>query len=338
MEMAHKTYTRTIDNILSYYQGLFYQTNKPLFPVPKIKKSTIDEIGNIKEMLNRMHIKLQYNGSKINCHNFIGICEFTKKQLFLLSVYVYPKHNMELLKSTVSEIKIKESLNSVVIEKRTPHLPIQIIGYSTETNFLEEMPENCVNCSIPGVKYLDDFIKEYHDDTYEKMATILISELYDGTLLDFININYLKMSLDMWSIIIFQVIYTIYMTKTKLFNFVFGNLCPGKIKYQIIDPQKNSIIRVASKYGYLMRKHIFGIPNIGIRIKIVNFNKSFFAEKEQNHDVKYFLESLGDLLINFYPHIPKEIISFIERNKNGSAFEILTTDSLFAKYRTNTIN
>ena len=123
MEMAHKTYTRTIDNILSYYQGLFYQTNNPLFPVPKIKKSTIDEIGNIREMLTRMHIRLQYNSSKINCHNFIGICAFTNKKLFLLSVYVFPKHNTELLKSTVSEIKIKEIFNSVVMEKKNTPYP-----------------------------------------------------------------------------------------------------------------------------------------------------------------------------------------------------------------------
>ena len=183
-------------------------------------------------------------------------------------------------------------------------------------------------------------IKEYHDDTHEKMATILISELYDGTLLDFINTNYHKMSLNMWSIIIFQIIYTIYMTKIKLFNFVFGNLCPKKIKYQLINSQENSAIKVASKYRYRMRNHIFCIPDVGIRIKIVNFNKSFFADKEQNqnYDVDFFLESLSNVLINFHPHIPEEITSFIERNKNCSALEILTTDTLFAKYRTSTIN
>ncbi|XWV25344.1 F10-like kinase [Tupanvirus deep ocean] len=133
-----------------------------------------------------------------------------------------------------------------------------------------------------------------------------------------------------WITLFFQILSTIESINQHYPNFVCGNIEPGKIKFQKVDHCGTSIFR------YNKTKHYFIIPNIGIRIKICDFSESFYSKnKNDNHDINFFLTSMECFLEKYKSQVPMEIMEFIGRNKNRTADEILSFDPLFDKYRFN---
>ncbi|XWV25343.1 putative ORFan [Tupanvirus deep ocean] len=109
--MATEIPNKTTGEIAAYYKGLFFANPELLFS----KKNVIElPMCSIENILNPLKIKLKYNYSGMNHHEFSGLVSPTKKKIFNVSVYYYNKKDNDLLKKTINEIQIINDMNKLI--------------------------------------------------------------------------------------------------------------------------------------------------------------------------------------------------------------------------------
>lgn len=216
-------------------------------------------------------------------------------------------------------------------------------------------------------------IYKYHVIDYDdELICISILEYCDYDLLNYIRENCHSMTLEEWTIIIFQIIFTLAQIHSIYPSFRHNNL-----KAHDILLRKNHSINFIreTKTLYEINNFKFFVPYIGLEIKISSFdfacidnvienNKVNSNQIKQNryYDMHYLFNTLITIQIftQFYKYAPREIIEFFHRilpeeyrkyqngliTKSGSIlidteyttpYDVIITDPLFKNFRTNSL-
>jgi serine/threonine protein kinase len=307
----------------------YYKDNNILNLLEKKSKSfktTIKQIGG----------KLLYVKSGTTGHTFKGISypDANNSDLcinYAVKVVAYPKkENYGDIKDSSrpenAELLMLKILSSFVVNNQTPHIVLPISTFNTNINIFVSLTKNNI---ITNKKY-DQFVDKCKNNEFHDTVSVLISEWADGgDLLDFLRENYNKLSIREWRVIFFQILSVLAVIQTKYPGFRHNDLKANNILLQKINNvDKNNI------YKYNINNNEYYVPNIGLRIKLWDFdfacipgeieNSKVFADwtdrinvKPEPHpyyDVHYFFNTLT--CKNFIPNykkIPEEVQKFIER-------------------------
>ena len=282
--------------------------------------------------------KLLYIKSGTTGHTFKGIiydvdCK-TEILNYAVKVVAYPiRENYgnvyDVKRPENAELMMLRVLSYFVVNGQTPHIVLPIGTFNTSIKPFIALAKNKI---VENKKY-DQFIKRYKQSEYHDDVSILISEwANDGDLLDYIRNNYQTMKLKDWRTIFFQIISVLCVIQQKYPSFRHNDLKANNILVQKIDTRK--------KNNYFMykltiddKKHEFLVPNIGIQIKLWDFDfacipgvvenskvSSEWTDKinvkpEQNryYDLHYFFNTLTKK--GFFPEFwnAKEIHSSVKQ-------------------------
>ena len=250
---------------------------------------------------------------------------------YSVKVVTYPKReNYGNINDTKrpenAELMMLRLLSYFVINKQTPHIVLPISTFNTNINIFISLIKNNI---ITNKKY-EQFVEKCENNEFHNTVSVLISEWADGgDLLDYLRDNYSKLTIREWRVIFFQILSVLAVIQTKYPGFRHNDLKANNILLQKINNvDKNNV------YKYNINNNEYYVPNIGLRIKLWDFdfacipgeidNSKVFADwtdkinvKPEPHpyyDVHYFFNTLT--CKNFIPNykkIPEEIQKFIER-------------------------
>jgi serine/threonine protein kinase len=187
--------------------------------------------------------------------------------------------------------------------------------------------------NIVNNKKYDMFIKRYKKGEYYDNVSVLISEWANsGDLLEYIKNNYKTLTIKEWRVLMFQIISVLAIIQNKYPGFRHNDMKANNLLVHKIDMNKEN-----TKFKYKINGQIYIVPNIGIMIKLWDFdfacipgivdNSKVEAEwtdkinikPEQNryYDIHYFFSTLTKK--GFFPEfntdeaIPEKIREFVKR-------------------------
>jgi hypothetical protein len=226
------------------------------------------------------------------------------------------------------EIIMMKFLSQLVINKQTPHiiLPLACL-HSTIKPCIEHLRSSP---SLPdNHRRHAEFLRKYDDNMLHDKTLVIIYEWCDKKDLYrhlFKNNKYERLSIIEWKVLFFQILHTLAIIQTHYPKFRHNNLKPGSILLSSDNSQ-------VSIYKYILQDKTYFVPNIGLSIKLSNFDFSCIPNiiendkvnakwtkeiniskcKNQYSDVHYFFNTLIHFLPNFKNHVDQEINDFIDR-------------------------
>jgi hypothetical protein len=370
---------------LEFVQSILNENNlKPLLDYNECDTETAmsenlnKKIVDSKKLFLSMNVRLEYIKSGTTGHTFKAISTNNENIAFAVKVCAYPKDEYggmnNLARPENAELRMIKLLSYFVIKIKTPHLVLPIYSFNTSiTNFVN-IPKSIVNIEDERNDIYKKFIKKYYKGEFENFVSVLISEWYNGgDLLDYIRKNYRNMTTKIWTIIFFQILFTLSVIQQKYPTFRHNDLKANNILVRITNNENDN-----RTYKYSIAKTMFEIPNINLQIGIWDFDfacidgiiennkvnsdwtKKINISKKRNryYDMHYFFNTISSK--RFFPEFykggaPIEIIKFIHRvipskyriggeksNKKGriqvddeflTPLEVILKDPIFEEYR-----
>ncbi len=298
-----------------------------------LPKKYIDFNKAIKELGG----KLLYIKSGSTGHTFKGVYpppNDENKQNYAVKIVAYPRKEnygdmFNIRRPENAELLMIRLLSNFVKNKQSPHIVLPITTFNTSIKPFINLPKD----NIVNNKKYDSFVKRYKKGEYYDNVSILISEWANaGDLLDYIKNNYKSMKVKHWRSIIFQILSVLAVIQNKYPSFRHNDMKANNILVQKIPTSKDN-----SKFKYKINGQIYIVPNIGIQIKLWDFdfacipgivdNSKVEAEwtdkinikPEQNryYDIHYFFNTLTKK--GFFPEfwtdeaVPDKIREFVKR-------------------------
>jgi hypothetical protein len=296
-----------------------------------LNKKTFD----FNQIINEIGGKLQYVKSGTTGHTFKGISyvgkdktinygvkivAYSKKDSYGDINYSYRPENTELV--------MLKLLSEFVLTGQTPHIVLPIGSFNTSINPFVKLAK-----TFSESKKFEQFLEKYEKNEYYDEVSVLISEWANGgDLLDYIRENYKNLKLKEWRVIFFQILSVIAVIQKKYPAFRHNDLKPNNILVQLSEVNNKTL-----KFRYVINGHEYYVPNIGVQIKLWDFdfacipgvveNSKVSAEwtdkinikPEQNkyYDVHYFFNTLTRK--GFFPEfwkleeVPQEVKEFVRR-------------------------
>lgn len=312
----------------------FDDHNTETFMDKRITKNLLDA----RSLFLSMGVKLIYIKSGTTGHTFKAISRSNKNVVFAVKVCAYPKDDYGGIKSSSRpenvEIRMLKILSYFVVNRLTPHLVLPIGTFHTDIEKFINIPEGVIDLKDEKNDMYKKFIERYHDGEFEKFVSVLISEWCNGgDLLDYIRKNYDSMTLETWTVVIFQLLFTLALIHEKFPAFRHNDMKANNI---LVEKTDNKHEGPDKWYRYSLGSHVFIIPGIGIQIKIWDFdfasidgiveNKKVNADwtkkiniskkKNMYYDMHYFFNTL--ISKRFFPQfyeggVPQEIVDFVHR-------------------------
>ena len=287
--------------------------------------------------INNLGGKLLYIKSGSTGHTFKGVFPQSnneKNTPYAVKIVAYPKkvnygdiYNVKRPENT--ELLMIKLLSYFVINNNTPHIILPITTFNTSIKpFLNLTKNNIINN-----KRFEQFIERYENGEYYQNVSVLVSEwANNGDLLDFLKKNYKQLTLLDWTVIFFQIISVLAIIQNKYPTFRHNDMKANNILIHKIDIDQNN-----KNYLYKINNKSFIIPNIGLQIKLWDFdfacipnivnnskveaewtNKiNIKPEMNKYYDIHYFFSTLTKK--GFFPELltnketPNEILEFINR-------------------------
>jgi hypothetical protein len=281
--------------------------------------------------------KLLYIKSGSTGHTFKGVHpppNVENKQNYALKVVAYPRKEnygdmFNIKRPENAELIMLKVLSYFVQKKQTPHIILPITTFNTSIKPFINLPKD----NIVSNKKFDQFVKRYKKSEYYDNVSILISEWANsGDLLDYVKLNYKTFTVKIWRTIFFQLLSVLAIIQNKYPGFRHNDM-----KANNILVHKIPISSTNSKFKYKINGQIYIILNIGIQLKLWDFdfacipgivdNSKVDAEwtnrinikPEQNryYDVHYFFNTFTKK--GFFPEfwtdssIPLKIREFVQR-------------------------
>ncbi len=304
------------------------------------------KILDLKDLFSSMNVKLKYLKSGTTGHTFKATSKIDTNIAFAVKVCAYPKDDyggiQHISRPENAELRMLKLLSYFVIKRSTPHLVLPIATFNTSIkNFVNIRPD-VIDLNKEKNEMYRKFVERYHEGEFEDFVSVLISEWCDGgDLLDYIRKNYETMTLKHWIIIIFQILFTLAKIQDKFPAFRHNDMKANNVLVQITNVNNSSL-----RYSYGIGNYKFYIPDIGLQIKIWDFDfacidgiiennkvnsdwtKKINITKNKNkyYDMHYFFNTL--ISKRFFPQFytggaPQEIIDFVhrivpEKFRNGS--------------------
>ena len=305
-------------------------------------------IEDIRELLSKRYMdfgraigqlggKLLYIKSGSTGHTFKGVHpppNIEGKISYAVKIVAYPKkenygdmYNPSRPENT--EVLMIKLLSYFVINRQTPHIVLTIATFNTSIRpFLNLTKSNIINN-----KKFEQFLERYEKGDYYQNVSVLVSEwANNGDLLDYVKKNYKSMKLKDWKIILFQLISTLAIIHAKYPTFRHNDMKANNILVHKIDVDDKN-----KKYYYKINNVVYIIPNIGLQVKLWDFDfacipgivnnskveadwtNKINIKPEQNryYDLHYFLCTLTKK--GFFPEllttsdVPEQVKEFILR-------------------------
>jgi hypothetical protein len=298
-----------------------------------LPKKYIDFNKAIKELGG----KLLYIKSGSTGHTFKGVFpppNNGNKQNYAVKIVAYPRKEnygdmFNVKRPENAELLMIKLLSNFVKNKQTPHIVLPITTFNTSIKTFITLPRD----NIVNNKKYDLFIKRYKKNEYYDNVSILISEWANaGDLLDYLKKNYKTMQVKQWRCLIFQILSVLAVIQNKYPGFRHNDMKANNILINKIPTDKSN-----TKFQYKINGQMYIVPNIGIQIKLWDFdfacipgivdNSKVEAEwtdrinikPEQNryYDVHYFFNTLTKK--GFFPEfwtdeeVPEKIREFVKR-------------------------
>jgi hypothetical protein len=287
------------------------------------------------QIFQKLNAHLQYLKSGSTGSIFRSVYpEGSNKPDFCMKVCFYPKKEQygsmyDVRRPENCELIMLKLLSSFVVNKQTPHIILSYFSFTTSAKpFLNLAKKNIVNN-----KRYDAFLQKYKDNEYYQNVSIVISEFANGgDLLQYLRNNYKKLKTKEWRIIFFQLLSTLAVIQAKYPTFRHNDLKSNNILVQLTDSTITN-----NKYLYKVNNETYVVPNIGISIKIIDFDFSSIkgvvenskvdaewtnrinisSEMNRYYDVHYFFNTLTrkGFFPEFWtePEIPTKIKDFVNR-------------------------
>ena len=299
-----------------------------------LNKQTYD----FKKIITNLGSKLMYIKSGTSGHTFKGIITNNNHDVvynFAVKVVAYPKKakygNIHYKKRPENaELLILKLLSYFVIKKHTPFIVLPIGTFNTSIEPFLQLK----NTGIKLSKKYKEFIKRVENNEYYDEVSVLISEWADkGDLLDYLRKNYKTFKTRDWRVIFFQLLSVLAVIQKKYPTFRHNDLKPNNILVQLINkPRKADNYHLHNING-----HEFIVPNIGIQLKIWDFDFATIPgivdnakveaewtnrinvkpEKNRYYDVHYFFNTMikNGFFSQFLtePEIPLAVKEFVDR-------------------------
>jgi serine/threonine protein kinase len=258
---------KNIDSIIDFNNNVSYD-------IP-------NNIEDIRELLNKKYIdfasaindlggKMLYIKSGSTGHTFKGVYpppNHENKKSYAVKVVAYPKKEdygdmYNIRRPENVELLMIKLLSQFVINKVNPHIVLPITTFNCSIKpFLCLTKNNIVNN-----KKIDQFIEKHNNNEYYNNVSVLVSEWADGgDLLDYIRKNYKSFKLKHWRVIFFQILSVLATIHSKYPEFRHNDLKANNILVQLIEEK-------SIKYKYIIDDQKYIIPNIGIQIKLWDFD------------------------------------------------------------------
>lgn len=296
-----------------------------------LKKKNLD----FSDVMNKIGGKLVYVKSGSTGHTFRGFNPQNKNDPhFAVKIVGYPKRENygmydDVRRPENAELNMLKVLSYFVINNQTPHLVLPIGTFNTDINpFLSLSDQGVVN----DKKY-SQFINRYKKgDLYDKVS-ILISEWADGgDLLEYIKKNKDEMTVREWRVLFFQILSALCVIQSKYPGFRHNDLKANNILIQKIGSRNRN-----NKFKYKINNKTYVIPNIGIQVKIWDFDFACIkgivdntkvdakwtdkininSKMNRYYDLHYFFNTLTRK--GFFPEfwksksVPKAVKEFVRR-------------------------
>ena len=314
-------------------------------------KKTID----FSKLLVDTNTELKFSGIESYGHNFYFTiyCKKTKAAMFFVKMCPYPKYrgfvniNNLFRPQNVELWMIKLLTNNFVAkpqddptERSSKYLSCSIVSpiatFNTDTKMFIDAVKYDINYYDRRRSKYKYFIGDFHAGLCENVVSILLGELRGNRLVDYFYENYGKMLLRDWTVLIFQILYTLAVIHQKYPEFRHNKLDYDSIR--VIQTTSKISLRLGDKvsaYCYNLDNVKFHIPNINLQTKIYDFNLSSIDSienlstkinrlyhygvttgKNKYYDMHYYFSGL----IKFHYHclklcevMPIKIVEFIDR-------------------------
>ena len=297
------------------------------------------KILDIQEIISTLGVKLSYIKSGTTGHTFQGVSN-TGDEIFALKMVAYKNRSeygtmYDVLRPENVELLMIKALSYFVVREHTPHIVLPIATFNTSikpfVNRIKEITDN--------KRYLE-FIEKYEKKQFSPLCSILISEWANGgDLLDYFRKNYKTITLEEWRVMFFQIISVLSVIQTKYPSFRHNDLKANNILVNYTETRKDYQKNNHKKqYKYEINNYNFIIPDIGIQIKLWDFdfacipgiidnakvnadwaNKMINVKpkKNQYYDMHFFFNTL--IRKEFFPQllsdnsIPQKVKDFVNR-------------------------
>jgi serine/threonine protein kinase len=325
------------NNLLPLIDG--NATDTEAFINKENKHDTLDVLNkeslNFNDVINKIGGKLVYVKSGTTGHTFRGFDPNDKNAAnYAVKIVAYPiRENYgsynDIKRPENAEIMMLKVLSYFVVLQNTPHIVLPIGTFNTSIKpFIGLAREGVAN----NVKY-KRFVQKYEKKQLHSQVSVLISEwANNGDLLEYIREKGNTIDLETWRVLFFQIISVLVVIQTKYPNFRHNDMKANNILlHDIGQSRKNGLFK------YTINSNIYKIPNIGIRIKlwdfdfacikgIVNNSKvdaewtdkiNVSCERNRYYDIHYFFNILTKR--GFYPqfwegnNVHKEVKEFVRR-------------------------
>lgn len=307
----------------------------------KKHKKDIREILNKKafdfnQIINDIGGKLQYVKSGTTGHTFKGISYNTtsgKTINYGVKIVAYSKKDSygdlnQTDRPENAELLMLKILSEFVLTGQTPHIVLPIGSFNTNISPFVKLAK-----TFTDSKKFEAFLEKYEKGDYYDEVSVLISEWANGgDFLDYIKENYKTMKLKEWRVIFFQILSVLAVIQKKYPSFRHNDLKPNNILVQVSEVTNKTL-----KFRYVINGFEYYVPNIGVQIKLWDFdfacipgiveNSKVDADwtdkinikPEQNryYDVHYFFNTFTrkGFFSDFWTldEIPKEVKEFVRR-------------------------
>lgn len=222
-------------------------------------------------IINKLGGKLLYIKSGSTGHTFKGVHppNDKTKQSYAVKIVAYPKKEnygdmYNIKRPENAELVMIKLLSQFVIKKHSPHIILPIITFNTSIKPFLNLSKN----EIINNKRYDQFIKRYEKGEYYQNVSVLISEWANaGDLLDYVRKNYKTFKVKHWRSIFYQILSVLAIIQAKYPTFRHNDLKANNILVNEI-----AISPTDDKYFYKINGQIYHVPNIGIQIKLWDFD------------------------------------------------------------------
>lgn len=280
--------------------------------------------------------QLIYFKSGTSGHTFKAIAKNSENEIinYAIKVVAFPlKENYgdvhDLKRPENAELMMLRVLSYFVVNEQTPHIILPIGTFNTNIKPFIDLARDKI---VDNKKY-EAFYKKYKQKEYHNEVSVLISEWANGgDLLDYIRNNYKKMTIKEWRVMFFQLLSVLTVIHKKYPTFRHNDLKANNILIQLIENRKKNNI-----YYYSINGESYYVPNIGLQIKIWDFdfacipgivdNAKVNAEwtdrinvkpiRNQYYDIHYFFNTFTrkGFFPEFWtkPEIPQKIKEFVKR-------------------------
>jgi serine/threonine protein kinase len=296
-----------------------------------LNKKTYD----FNQIINEIGGKLQYVKSGTTGHTFKGISYVNKDKTinYGVKIVAYSKKDSYgdinfTNRPENTELVMLKLLSEFVLTGQSPHIVLPIGSFNTNISPFVKLAK-----TFSESKKFEQFLEKYEKNEYYDEVSVLISEWANGgDLLDYLRENYKNLKLKEWRVIFFQILSVLAVIQKKYPAFRHNDLKPNNILVQVSEVNNKTL-----KFRYVINGHEYYVPNIGVQVKLWDFdfacipgvveNSKVSAEwtnkinikPEQNkyYDVHYFFNTLTRK--GFFPEfwkldeVPQEVKEFVRR-------------------------